>query len=95
MAVGRGQEPTPTSSFMGFGAWEVFDRTLADGTELDVGTRAWAAHIEGALEEVVAAIASEAPSASLLLPDVPCFEEQDLALGDPPSPRDDPARSKR
>ena len=38
---------------LGFGAWEVFDRTLADGTELAVGTRAWAAHIDEALEDVV------------------------------------------
>jgi len=74
------------------GAWEVYDRELPGGRRLEVGTPAWAAWVDESLERVGADLAVAAPHAVVAVADVPCFDERDLALGGPSSPRNDPDR---
>jgi hypothetical protein len=85
-------ETDPDLVVLAIGAWEVYDRRLADGTRLDVGTEAWEAWVTESLERTAAALAEAAPHGRVAVADVPCYEERSLGLGGPDSPRNDPAR---
>lgn len=82
----------PDLVVLALGAWEVYDRALPDGRTLDVGSAEWARWIRDRVEHAVQELASLAPHARIAVAEVPCYDERDLGLGGPSSPRNDPAR---
>jgi peptidoglycan/LPS O-acetylase OafA/YrhL len=82
----------PDVVLLSFGAWEVFDRELPDGTRLDVGTPEWSAWLTEDLRSLTGRLAAAAPDAVIAIPRVPCFDEREDWLGGPDSPRNDPQR---
>lgn len=89
---GWAQRVDPDVVLLIFGAWEVYDRQLADGTQLRVGTDEWRTWVDATLERTASEVAAAAPHAVLAVTDVPCFDERNLRLGGPTSPRNDPER---
>jgi hypothetical protein len=92
MWVRRAAEVDPDVVVFVLGAWEVYDRVLADDTRLVVGTPAWERWIDDGLERAGAAIAAAAPHAVIVVTDVPCMDERGEVLGGAASPRNDEVR---
>jgi hypothetical protein len=74
------------------GPWEVYDRRLPDGSDLEVGTDAWQAWLQESLDHFARRMAAAAPHARIAVTDVPCYAERSGWLGGPDSPRNDPVR---
>jgi hypothetical protein len=71
------------------GAWEVYDRKV-DGRMLRVGTPEYERYLDSEMELALGIVAER--GAPIALMNVPCYDQPNLQLGDPPSERNDPAR---
>ncbi|MEN3316557.1 MAG: hypothetical protein V7605_2791, partial [Acidimicrobiaceae bacterium] len=71
------------------GAWEVYDRKV-DGRTLRVGTPEYERYLDSEMELALGIVAER--GAPIALMNVPCYDQPNLQLGDPPSERNDPAR---
>jgi len=79
----------PDVALVMVGAWEVYDRKV-DGRTLEVGTPEYESYLDSEMEIALGIAASRGAPVALL--NVPCYQQPNLALGEPPSERNDPAR---
>jgi len=79
----------PDVSLVMVGAWEVYDRKV-DGRTLRVGTPEYESYLDAEMETALGVAASRGAPVALL--NVPCYQQPNLQLGEPPSARNDPAR---
>jgi peptidoglycan/LPS O-acetylase OafA/YrhL len=73
------------------GAWEVYDREDPALGRLDVGSPGWHDWMVDGLEDVAARLARQTP-ARIVIPEVPCFAEDELQLGTSAAARNDAGR---